>query len=185
MAPTAKAVFGASGRRRGTQGQAVLEFALTLPLLLFLLAWIVDFGGLLYAYITVASAARDGLQYAVLAGATADAPTPATGTQILNLVTGDLSSLPNNANALVAVCENNDGNVTQLAGSGTCANVATDPEATNPGAGVGGQVPYVLMSVAVQYTYTPLFGRMTPVYMMRFQRGLFVVNRHVFMRVMQ
>ena len=48
------------------KGQAMVEFALVLPLLLALLCGIVDFGWLYYNQITLNNAAREGARYAVI-----------------------------------------------------------------------------------------------------------------------
>ena len=51
---------------RADKGQAMVEFALVLPLLLALLCGIVDFGWLYYNQITLNNAAREGARYAVI-----------------------------------------------------------------------------------------------------------------------
>ena len=51
---------------RSEKGQAMVEFALVLPLLLALLCGIVDFGWLYYNQITLNNAAREGARYAVI-----------------------------------------------------------------------------------------------------------------------
>ena len=52
--------------RRGEQGQAVIELALTLPLLLLVLLGIFDFGLMLQRYEIVTNAAREGARAGVL-----------------------------------------------------------------------------------------------------------------------
>ncbi len=159
-------------RWRGTEGQAALELALTLPLLLFIVISVADLGGLLYACMTVSNAARAAAQYAVLGGANADAPIPATAAQITALVANDTVVLPNSASVDTTICENNNGTITQLAGAGTCANVPADPDPTH----------YVLLSVSVQYTYAPL----SPIFdIWQFVAPSGNITRHVEMRVIQ
>jgi Flp pilus assembly protein TadG/uncharacterized membrane protein (UPF0127 family) len=155
--------FVAGGRprrtimRRGdpikrTGGQALVEFALVIPLLFLFVVNVVNFGGLFFAWITVANAARAGAQYAILAGATVLSPTPASGAQIASIITNDISALPNRASLSVRICTNNNGVLTVIYPTGgTCpttgsAAIATDPEPTN----------YVLASIDVTYTYVPL-----------------------------
>ncbi len=46
--------------KRGERGQALLEFALTAPLLLLMLLGLIEFGHALNSYLVVVSAARDG-----------------------------------------------------------------------------------------------------------------------------
>ena len=49
-----------------SRGQALVEFALILPLLVFLLLGLFDFGRAVYAFSTVNNAARDGARLAVV-----------------------------------------------------------------------------------------------------------------------
>jgi Flp pilus assembly protein TadG len=121
-----------------TAGQALVEFALIIPLVLLLAVNAVNFGGFLFAWITVAGAARSGAQYMIMSGASQGAPTAATAGQISTLVTSDMFSLPNKASLVVATCTNN----TTSAGCGTSA----DPEAPT----------FTLATVDVTYTYKPL-----------------------------
>ena len=51
---------------RTEKGQAMVAFALVLPLLLALLCGIIDFGWLYYNQITLNNAAREGARYAVV-----------------------------------------------------------------------------------------------------------------------
>jgi Flp pilus assembly protein TadG len=54
-------------RSRGkNQGQALVEFALILPLLLLLLAGIIDFSYILTVYVSLANAAREGVRYGIV-----------------------------------------------------------------------------------------------------------------------
>lgn len=48
------------------KGQALVEFALVLPILLMLLCGIIDFGWIYYNQITLNNAAREGARYAVI-----------------------------------------------------------------------------------------------------------------------
>jgi Flp pilus assembly protein TadG len=52
---------------RGSQAQALVEFALVLPLLLLLLVGIIDFGRALFVYSEVSNAAREAVRYAAVA----------------------------------------------------------------------------------------------------------------------
>lgn len=49
-----------------TRGQALVEFALVIPLVLLLFMGIVDFGRAIYAYNTISNAARDGARKAIV-----------------------------------------------------------------------------------------------------------------------
>lgn len=127
----------------GRAGQALIEFTLTLPLLFLLLVNAVNFGGFLFAWITVANAARAGAQYMVRGGTTFGAPSLATAAQVAAVVTNDVASLPNRASVAVRVCTNNNG-VVACAGAGS-GTPALDPEPSS----------FVLGSVDVTYTYRP------------------------------
>lgn len=119
-------------------GQALIEFALIMPLALLLAINAVNFGGYIFAWITVAGAARDGAEYMMMSSASAGSPTPATASQVSALVTSDVASLLNKASVVTAVCTNNT----------TAANGCTtlfDPEAPT----------YTLATLDVTYTYNP------------------------------
>jgi Flp pilus assembly protein TadG len=123
------------------QGQALIEYILILPLVFLLLVNVVNFGGFFYAFITVSNAARAGADYAIMAGATpASAHIPSvTASQITDLITTDIKSLPNNPSLSVSVCQSGGTDPP----TGACTSLA-DPE-TN----------YVLTSIDVTYTYAP------------------------------
>lgn len=125
-------------------GQALIEFALVLPMVFLLIVNALNFGAFLFAWITVANGARGGAQYMAQGRATVGAPTAATAAQITALITTDISSLLNRASLAVRVCKNNNG-VVACSGPGAYLPPA-DPEPTK----------YVLVSVDVTYTYRPL-----------------------------
>jgi len=55
-------------KRRGERGQALVEAALIIPLLMLIAMGAVDFGRLYYSYTTIANAAREGAMCASLGG---------------------------------------------------------------------------------------------------------------------
>ena len=125
-------------------GQALIEFALVLPMAFLLIVNAVNFGAFLFAWITVANAARTGAQYGAMGAASLGgtaAPTPA---QVTALVVNDTASLMNRASLTVRVCTNDNGTIF-CSGTGMGTPPA-DPEPTK----------YVLVSVDVAYTYNPL-----------------------------
>ena len=127
-------------------GQALIEFALVLPMAFLLIVNAVNFGAFLFAWITVANAARTGAQYSVLGTASLGSPTAPTPAQVTALVTSDIASLMNRASLTVRVCTNTNGTVA-CSGTGTGTPPA-DPEPTK----------YVLATVDVAYTYNPLIS---------------------------
>jgi Flp pilus assembly protein TadG len=125
------------------QGQALIEFALVVPLLFLVVINVVNFAGILYAWITVADAARAGVQYMVMGDTWIFGLSPPTPAQVTSMVTNDLASLPNRASAQIKVCINVGGTVTP-ANCGTPA----DPESSL----------YTSASVDVTYTYQPFIS---------------------------
>jgi hypothetical protein len=61
-----RAALAARWRRRTQAGQAVVEFALILPLLALLTVGIVDLGRVFYTYEALANAAREGARFCAL-----------------------------------------------------------------------------------------------------------------------
>ncbi len=55
-------------RRRGARGQGLVEFALTLPLMLLLIAGLIEFGRMLSIYNSVSNAAREAARYGSVVG---------------------------------------------------------------------------------------------------------------------
>jgi hypothetical protein len=135
---------GTGTRRRG---QALIEFALVMPLLFLLILNLVNFGAFIHAMITVTNAARTGAQSMIMRGAWAGRPLIWTDTQLIDLVKSDASSLPNKATGalVVAVCRNNAEEFEGIP-SGCTTGGLSDPEA-----GL-----YVLGTVDVTYKYLPL-----------------------------
>ena len=132
--------FGAGGNGlphrfiSGESGSSVLELALTLPLLLLLLAGAVDMGRAFYAAVEVTAAANAGAQYGVRN------PTNTAGMQQAALLDGaDLTGMTTTASW---GCECSDG-------TSSSASCATMPSCkTNA-------VKYVLVTTAL--TYVPVF----------------------------
>jgi hypothetical protein len=111
-------------------GQALVEFALILPLLFLLIVNAVNFGAFFFAWITVADAARAGAQYAALG--TAAYGSPLTRNDVGTVTAKDMSSFVSPPHP--AVCRTND----------LGCSVPVDPEG------------YSVTSVDVTFTYTPV-----------------------------
>jgi Flp pilus assembly protein TadG len=131
-------------------GQALLEFALVLPLMFLLIINVVNFGGMLYAWVTVSNAARSGAQYLMMGGATVHGTLPPSLSEVSALITADLISLPNRGSAVVQVCTNN--NNVAIACSPSGGSPPNDPENTTSSSF------YVLGTVDVTYTYQPFIS---------------------------
>jgi Flp pilus assembly protein TadG len=138
--PSQPATEGSSVGASGRDGQALIEFALIIPLMFLLAVNALNFAGFLFAWITVANAARDGAQYMVMSSASPGAPTAATLAQVTALVTNDVTSLMNRSSVVVETCTNAN-NTMAPAGCTTLS----DPESPL----------YTLATVDVTYTYKP------------------------------
>jgi Flp pilus assembly protein TadG len=129
-------------QHRAQSGHSLIEFALVLPMLFLLIINVVNFGGMLHAWIAVSQAARNGAQYWMFGGAVYNGLTQPSATQVKNLVLDGLKGLPNASGATISVCKTNNGVTTCATGSAT---PPADPEPTH----------FALGSVDVSYTYTP------------------------------
>jgi Flp pilus assembly protein TadG len=131
---------GTSGRRNRTRGQALVEFAMVLPVFMVLLVGMLDAGFALYNKMTVINAAREGA-HAVVAVDTTDAVAVAN---IPSMVTAAVSNAANG----------------MLVGT-TVACVAATGHPTPCKFGGGGAGTNALQGdsvrVTVTYKYIPLF----------------------------
>jgi Flp pilus assembly protein TadG len=132
--PPARA--GAARRRRRTRGQALVEFALVLPIFMLLVTGMLDFGFALYSRMTVINAAREGARAAV---------TAADKTLIPVLVPSAVNGAANG--------------LTPLGISAACVAIATTPPPcrfTSSGPGTLAK-PGDAVKVSVTYTYQTFF----------------------------
>ena len=146
-------------RAAGNAGQSLIEYALIVPVLFFLIVNAVDFGGFIYGWLAVANAARSATDYAVMTGNSAGVTSAPTGAQVTNLFNSDVSALPNvtTTNPSVLVCKYNNGVTTRLAGTATCGAAPSDAEII----ATGSTVKYITISVDVTYNYTPFIPTFT------------------------
>ena len=140
---------------RAAEGQSLVELALLVPLVFLLIVLAVNFGGFIYAWITVADAARAGAQYAAFGGASATLPTPPTVLAIQTLVQNETLSLPgaSSTNPTTTVCQNNSGTVTLYRSTSACPVTGTGPP-TDPEIAAGTSY-YTTIAVDVTYNFTP------------------------------
>jgi TadE-like protein len=142
-------------RARGgsTQGVALLEAALVLPLLVALMLNVANFGMYIYAWVTVNNAARTLLEYRVYNGVVLGYPPSPSVTQLQTLVTAEFSSLPNSASVTWVVCGPSKANGTlDCQGTGTAFVSDSDP---------ADAAHYALYSAKVSYTFHTLFAPVT------------------------
>jgi Flp pilus assembly protein TadG len=121
---------------RKQRGSAIIEFALMMPLILLLLAGVLDYTLLLRSAIALTDAARAGAQYGSLSSASAS--------DIAGMQATALNAAPDIANATATatkVCKCSDGS-TITCGTGSCVT----------------GVARVYVQVTVQATNTPLFS---------------------------
>ena len=102
-------------RSRRRRGQALVEFALVVPLFLLLLAAMIDFGLGLNASISVSNAAREGARLGAVDAISAD---------IVSRVNSMMAPFPGVPTSVTATCTH--------AGGGTCT---LDNAVTKPGSG--------------------------------------------------
>ena len=102
-------------RDRRKRGQALVEFALVVPLFLLLLAGMIDFGLGLNASIAVSNAAREGARLGAVSAVSSD---------IIDRVNSMMAPYPGLPTAVSATCTH--------IGGGTCT---LDNSSTKPGSG--------------------------------------------------
>lgn len=66
-----------TGLWKRERGQALVELAIMLPILLIILLGVIDFGRVFYAYVTITNAAREGARYGSLHPGPVPDPVPA------------------------------------------------------------------------------------------------------------
>jgi Flp pilus assembly protein TadG len=90
---------GPGGRASRDRGAAAVEFALLLPLLLFLVFGIIDFGRALNAQITLTQAAREGARLAALGESNVVSGTQAAASGLSPVNVSVVTSCPAGAGA--------------------------------------------------------------------------------------
>jgi Flp pilus assembly protein TadG len=90
---------GPGGRASRDRGAAAVEFALLLPLLLFLVFGIIDFGRALNAQITLTQAAREGARLAALGESNVVSGTQVAATGLSPVAVSVVTSCPVGAGA--------------------------------------------------------------------------------------
>ena len=147
-------------------GQALVETAILLPLLLMVIMNAVNFGYFFLISINVAAAPRSGVSYSIMGGETPNQLVLPSGSSINSLTVADMTgavSAPSNtpvqvcgivAGCSTAPCLTNAGTSTQKAQCQSFGNTASpafpsvdsDPESPS----------FILQRVDVQYTFHPI-----------------------------
>jgi hypothetical protein len=145
---------------RCTSGQALLETALVLPLLLALVFNCINFGYFFLVALNISAAPRSGVEYSILGESTPGSIIEPATALVSTITTGDITGgLSGGANAGVQVCSKtpragalvNPGTATQTAkcdqfNSSPLYTPASDPESPL----------FVLQRVDVTYKFTPI-----------------------------
>jgi Flp pilus assembly protein TadG len=135
------------GTRQLGNGQALIEFALVLPLLFLLIVNVENFGGLLFSWITVSNAARSGVQYYITASATIGGPAQPSVSAVQALVMNDMNTLRNSSTAQVCVS-------TSISATVNCNTAGSAPSSAPPPAETAEGTPPIVFAVgAVDVTY--------------------------------
>jgi Flp pilus assembly protein TadG len=135
-----------SGPLTCCEGQAIIETALVLPLVLILMLNIMNFSLFIYGWITINNAARVAAEYqvynGVVVGSSGLSPSAAS---VATAVANDTGSLPGSLTVSVQVCSSFNG--TSSCNCSPCTYTpAADPEPAT----------YRSWSIDVSYTYQPV-----------------------------
>ena len=123
-------------RKNGEKGQALVEFALLVPIFLLLLFAVVDFGMGFYSWITVTNAAREGARLGAVHAPLNVASSPCFGKASLKVCiedrVRDASDLTNEATKMTVTITNATGNP----GQSVVVKVDYDYDLITPLAGI-------------------------------------------------
>ena len=146
-----------SARRpaHGTSGQAIVEYALMVPLIFLLIVNAFNFSGFIYCWLTVADAVRAAADYASEDSSTATSPATPTVAAITTLVQNATAGLPDYStlNPTVTVCENNNGTVTTFGSTSACPAGVTNPPGDPESSAL-----YATVAADVTYTFSPVIA---------------------------
>jgi Flp pilus assembly protein TadG len=149
----------------GARGEALVEVTLVAPFVFLLIVLVVNFAGLIGAWMVVANAARAAADYAILSGSSAGLPTQATSASLQNLINADMAALPglSSTNPNACIRENNNMSspknyiVIMEMPSGACANY-TNSFSDGEAIASGTSDQYIILGVDITYTYTPFMA---------------------------
>lgn len=147
--------------RRKQSGQAMVEFALVIFFLFMLIAATIQMILLMYAYNTLANAAKEGVRYAIVHGtgnSTCSGPGNPSVTPVVTCPsdpTGSIYVVPTVANFANLSFQNVTNTEITVSynpqdQNGTCANGNCSS--------LGCSAPGCMVRVSIQHTYSPFFG---------------------------
>jgi Flp pilus assembly protein TadG len=144
----------------GARGEALVEVALIAPFVFLLIVLVINFAGLIGAWMVVANATRAAADYAILSGSSAGLPTQATSTSLQNLIDAEMMALPSLSptNPTVCVRQDNNGTYTIIMEmpSGACASFSGFPfPSDGENIASGSSTQYINLAVDITYTYAP------------------------------
>jgi Flp pilus assembly protein TadG len=139
---------GKQRRCKLQRGQAAVEFALTITILVLLLVGMMELTMFVYTYSVLADAAKEGVRYAIVHGASGTNSSGPTGATKTSTSWGTCSSSDSGTSSVVSTVQN----YAALSLHSTSAmkiSVCYPDQSNNPGSAV---------EVSVSYPYQPLFG---------------------------
>lgn len=139
---------GKQSRCKLQRGQAAVEFALTITILVFLLVGMLELTMFVYTYSVLSDAAKEGVRYAIVHGASVTDSSGPTSAAKTSTSWGACSTLDSRTDAVVSRVKK----YAALSLHSTSAmkiSVCYPDESNNPGSAV---------EVSVSYPYQPLFG---------------------------
>jgi Flp pilus assembly protein TadG len=128
--------------QRQEHGQALVEFALVLPLLILLMVGVFDLGWGIYCYTVVSSAAREGARYGT---------TDLTINSIQNQAVANTVGLNLSPDQVIVTCRYNGGVV----------DVTCDPNNQQSGETITVKVPYTFNPITLFFSPFTVTGQST------------------------
>jgi Flp pilus assembly protein TadG len=140
---------GPSGRRSNRRrGQAMVEFALVIPIFMLVLSGILDFGFALFSRMTVINAAREGARAAVMVSDTTTIPLVAQTNAVAAAAQGGLAVTVSTSADVTCLLTTVSASSPPACGNWTKYDKITNPTGPQSGDSV---------SVTVHYTYHTFF----------------------------
>ena len=97
--------------RRGENGQAALEFLLVLPIFIGFMLLVVDLGVLMYEYVSIANAVREGTRYGSINCGDGSCTEDEVKTRIIERSGGILANTPDDQIKVTVSWIDNDGGI--------------------------------------------------------------------------